>query len=415
MHTTSLYPRYLHTRLTEALTDSPVILIHGPRQSGKTTLARLVGDEEGFTYFTFDDDVQRAAAQADPVGFVADLPHRAVLDEVQRVPGLFTSLKAAVDSRRESGRFIVTGSANVLLVPKLADSLAGRMEILRLHPLSQVELASQVSGFLTKLFASSFKTARSGRRLGSELAERVAAGGYPAALARATARRRAAWYRDYTETLIQRDVRDLARISSLDAVHRLLALAAGHTACLMNVSELAAPFQVSRPTIREYMTLLSRIFLLEELPPWHTNHIKRLVKTPKLHLGDTGLACSLLGFNAQSLWQNRAVFGQILETFVYQELRRQASWEEECIVFSHFRDKDKVEVDIVLESAGSVAGIEIKASSTVNNNDFRGLQKLQNAVHTRFASGVVLYDGEAVVGFGPNLYAVPICKLWEPG
>lgn len=415
MRDTALYPRYIRSRVTEALTDSPVILIHGPRQSGKTTLARLIGDEEGFAYFTFDDDVQRAAAQADPVGFVADLPHRTILDEVQRVPELFTSLKAAVDSRRKSGRFILTGSANVLLVPKLADSLAGRMEIMRLHPLSQVELANQVSGFLSNLFVSAFKIARSGRRLGLELAERVTAGGYPAALARASARRRAAWYRDYADTLIQRDIRDLARISSLDALPRLLALAAGHTACLMNVSELAAPFQMSRPTIREYMTLLSRIFLLEELPPWHSNQIKRLVKTPKLHLGDTGLACTLLGFNAESLWQNRAVFGQILETFVYQELRRQASWEEDNIVFSHFRDKDKVEVDMVLESAGYVAGIEIKASSTVTSNDFKGLRKLQNAVHTRFASGVVLYDGEAVVGFGNNLYAVPICKLWEAG
>lgn len=415
MRNTVLYPRYIRSRITEALTDSPVILIHGPRQSGKTTLARMIGDEAEFTYFTFDDDVQRAAAQADPVGFVADLPHRTVLDEVQRVPELFTSLKAAVDSRRESGRFILTGSANVLLVPKLADSLAGRMEIMRLHPLSQVELAGQVSGFLPKLFEAGFKTARSGRRLGLELAERVAAGGYPAALARASARRRAAWYRDYADTLIQRDIRDLARISSLDALPRLLALAAGHTACLMNVSELAAPFQMSRPTIREYMTLLSRIFLLEELPPWHSNQIKRLVKTPKLHLGDTGLACTLMGFNAESLWQNREAFGQILETFVYQELRRQASWEEDTIVFSHFRDKDKVEVDMVLESAGYVAGIEIKASSTVTSNDFKGLRKLQNAVHTRFASGVVLYDGEAVVGFGNNLYAVPICKLWEAG
>lgn len=415
MRNTAFYPRYIRSRLMEALSDSPVILVHGPRQSGKTTLARLVGDEAGFAYFTFDDDVQRAAARADPVGFVADLPHRAVLDEVQRVPELFTSLKEAVNSRRESGRFILTGSADVLLVPKLADSLAGRMEIMRLHPLSQVELASQKSFFLPKLFESGFKTGRSGRRLGMELAEQVAAGGYPAALARATARRRSAWYRDYVDTLIQRDIRDLARISSLDALPRLLALAAGHTACLVNVSELAAPFQMSRPTIREYMTLLSRIFLLEELSPWYSNQLKRLVKTPKLHMGDTGLACALLGLKAESLWQNRAVFGQIQETFVYQELRRQASWEEENMVFSHFRDKDKVEVDVVLESAGCIAGIEVKASSTVTSNDFTGLRKLQDAVQTRFASGVVLYDGEAIVGFGNNLYAVPICTLWEAG
>jgi len=191
-----LYPRFLQPRIAEALADSPVVLLHGPRQCGKTTLARLVGDAAAFAYFTFDDDVQRSAAQADPVGYVADLPERAVLDEVQRVPELFTSLKAAVDARRRAGRFILTGSANVLLVPKLADSLAGRMEILRLHPLSQAELAAKPCGFLSRLFASDFKAGPSGFRLGKALAKQVAAGGFPAALARTNERRRATWYRD---------------------------------------------------------------------------------------------------------------------------------------------------------------------------------------------------------------------------
>lgn len=413
MQENALYPRYLRSRIAEALADSPVLLIHGPRQCGKTTLARQIGDEAGFAYFTFDDDVQRAAAQADPVGYVADLPGRAVLDEVQRVPELFTSLKAAVDDWREPGRFILTGSANVLLVPKLADSLAGRMEILRLHPLSQAELAGQASDFLSMLLKVDFKIGSSARRQGMALAQRVTAGGYPAALARATPRRRAVWYRDYVETLIQRDIRDLARISAMDALPRLLAMAAGQTACLMNVSELAAPFQMSRPTIREYMILLTRIFLLEELSPWHSNRMKRLVKTPKLHLGDSGLACALLGLNAESLWQDRAVFGRLLETFVYQELRRQASCEEVAIAFYHFRDKDQVEVDMVLESEGRVAGVEVKAASTVSSDDFKGLRKLKDAVQKSFTAGVVLYDGEAVVGFGERLYAVPISRLWE--
>ncbi|MCE5265915.1 MAG: ATP-binding protein [Deltaproteobacteria bacterium] len=413
MKNNDLYPRYLQPRVIEALADSPVVLIHGPRQCGKSTLARQVGDVEGFTYLSFDDDVQRAAAQADPVGYIADLPERVILDEVQRVPELFTSLKAAIDERRKPGRFILTGSANVLLVPKLADSLAGRMEILRLHPLSQVELSRGTPDFLSALFGSAFKAGSSGRRLGRMLAERVAAGGYPAALARATPRRQATWYRDYANTLIQRDVLDLARISALDALPRLLALAAGQTACLANVSELAAPFQVSRQTIREYVTLLSRIFLLEELPPWHSNRLSRLIKTPKLHLGDTGLACSLLGLDAEMLWKDRALFGRILETFVFQELRRQGSWHGDIVSFSHFRDKDQVEVDVVAESGGRLAGVEVKAAATVTGDDFRGLRKLQDAAEKSFAAGVVLYDGNAVVPFGNKLYAVPISRLWE--
>ena len=413
MDKTAFYPRFLRPRIEEALTDSPVVLIHGPRQCGKTTLARLVGDDAGFAYFTFDDDVQRAAAQADPVGYVADLPEQAVLDEVQRVPELFTSLKTAVDSRRKPGSFILTGSANVLLVPRLADSLAGRMEILRLHPLAQAEIEGKAADFLGRLFAADFKAGKTGRRLGKALAQRVAGGGFPAALVRATPRRRSAWYRDYADTLVQRDIRDLARISALDALPRLLAMAAGQSACLVNVSELAGPFQISRQTIREYLTLLSRIFLVDELPPWHSNRMKRLVKTPKLHLGDTGLACALLGLDEDSMWADRALFGRILETFVYQELRRHAGWQESVVWFSHFRDKDQVEVDMVLESEGFVAGVEVKAASTVTIADFKGLRKLQAATAKAFAAGVVLYDGDAVVGFGDRLYAVPISRLWE--
>jgi len=408
-----LYPRFLIPRVNEALADTPVVLIHGPRQSGKTTLARQVGDAAGFAYLSFDDDVQRASAQVDPVGYIADLPERVVLDEVQRVPELFTSLKARVDAKRQPGRFILTGSANVLLVPKLGDSLSGRMEILRLHPLSQAELAGAEPGFLASLFGNRFKAGKSGRRMGKRLAERVAAGGYPAALARATEHRRAAWYRDYIDTQVQRDVRDLARISALDALPRLLALAAGQTARLLNVADLAAPFQLSRPTIHDYMTLLARVFLLEELPPWHSNRLRRLIKKPRLHLGDSGLGCALLGVNVKTLWEDRALYGQLLETFVYQELRRQASWQKEPVSFYHFRDKEGAEVDVVMESAGMLVGVEIKAAATVRADDFKGLHKLKKVTGRRFTAGVLLYDGDAITSFGDDLYAAPIACLWE--
>lgn len=407
------YPRHLTPRLREALGDTPAILIHGSRQSGKTTLARAVGEPRGYRYVSFDDEAVLTAARSDPIGFVSRLPAKTILDEVQRIPEIFTSLKAVIDERRTAGRFILTGSANVLLVPRLADSLAGRMGLLRLHPLTQCEIGSRQPRFIDALFAGRFRTDIS-ERLGRDLAGRIVAGGYPAALARRTAARRSAWYRDYVETQIQRDVRDLARIHSLNALPRLLALAASHTATLINVADLSAPLELTRQTIHDYVTLLERVFLLDRLPAWHTNRLTRLVKRPKLHIGDTGIACALLGIDAATLDRDRTVLGPMLETFVFQELRRQASGRPTPVEFFHFRDRDDFEVDIVLEQGHSaIAGIEVKAAATVKEVDLRGLRKLRDAAGRHFAAGVVLYDGTATIAFGDGLYAVPLRALWE--
>lgn len=406
-------PRLLAPRLREALRDTPAVLIHGPRQCGKTTLARTIGAPLGYAYFSFDDDALRTAAGNDPAGFANRLPPKAILDEVQRVPELFTALKAVIDRRRAPGRFILTGSANVLFVPRLADSLAGRMGILRLHPLAQCEIEQSKPHFLDLLFRAGFRTGIAAP-LRRELTARIVAGGFPAALARRASPRRRAWYRDYVETQIQRDVRDLMRIRSLDALPKLLALAASQTARLINVADLAAPFELSRQTIHEYVTVLERVFLLERLPPWHTNRLSRLVKRPKLHMGDTGVACALLGLDAASLDRDRVLLGGLLETFVLQELRRQASARPAPVEFHHFRDRDDFEVDLVLDDgAGRIAGVEVKAASTVHERDLRGLRKLRDAAGTRFASGVVLYDGSATIRFGDALFAVPLRRLWE--
>lgn len=389
-----------------------MVLIHGPRQSGKTTLARVVGARRGYEYISFDDDAVRAGATADPIGFVARLPERAILDEVQRVPSLFTALKDVVDRKRKPGRFILTGSANVLLLPTLADSLAGRMAILRLHPLARVEVASSAPTFLDRTFDASFPI-RTTARLDGKLADYIVEGGYPPALARSGARR-AAWYRDYIETIVQRDVRDFSRVRSLDVLPRLLQTAAGQTAQLLNFEDLAGPFNLTRPTIQDYVTLLERVFLLERLPPWHSNRLSRLVKTPKLHMCDTGVACAMLGFGARDLQADRNSLGHLLETFVFQELKRQASWRATPPDFFHYRDRDGVEVDIVItQGPGRVAGIEVKAAATVSAADFRGLRKLKEAAGAQFACGVVLYDGETSIGFGDGLFAIPIRTMWE--
>ena len=423
-----LYTRFAQRRLTEALEDSPVTLIHGPRQCGKTTLALMVCAPDqltsgggpsvvpptgspSYTYLTFDDAVTKESAEADPMGFAADLPGRVILDEVQQVPVLFAALKVEVDRRRVPGRFLLTGSSNVLLTPALSDSLAGRMETVPLHPLAQCELerTSTSTGFLDALFGGGFKVRRTDR-LARDLSDRIVSGGYPAALLRPAGRRRTNWYRDYLDAQVLRDVRDLSRIRSIDVLPRLMSLAAANTATLFNLSDLAAPFELSRPTIRDYVALLQQVFL----PSWHSNRLSRRVKRPKLHIGDTGLACALLGVDADGLSSDRSLLGQLLETFVYRELQRQASWHDALTSFFHFRDRDGYEVDIVIErGTQALAGVEVKAGATVTASDFRGLRKLRDATGDRFAGGVVLYDGETSAGFGDRLQAVPIRFLWE--
>jgi len=409
-----LYHRFTEETLREALKDTPVVLIHGSRQCGKTTLAQFVGEQLGYHYISFDNDNQLEAAKADPIGFIQSLPGKTILDEIQRTPELFTAIKASVDQNRKPGRFILTGSANVLLLPQLADSLAGRMEIIHLRPLAYSEIAGKKPEFLKQLFNADFSLTPNQSnysRLSETLAELICNGGYPAAIVRNTPKRRSAWYRDYIITIIQRDVQEIASIRNLDILPKLLSLAASQTAHLFNSADLASPFSLSRPTIREYLALLEQIFLIEQLQPWHSNRLSRLIKTPKMHLADTGLACALLGVNGQTLWKDKALLGQLLETFIYQELRKYADWHDEDLKFYHFRNKDKVEVDIIIERGRQLAGIEIKASATVTQSDFKGLKKLKDACSEQFSAGVVFYDGESILPFGENLFAVPISLL----
>lgn len=428
------YPRYAEYPLKEALADSPAVLIHGPRQCGKTTLARMayplnnmrwdsgvvmqwdtgeVMQWDNTNYITFDDDVAREAADSDPIGFVNDLPDRVILDEVQRAPSIFTSLKMAIDRDRIPGRFLLTGSSHVLLVPQVSDSLAGRMEIIRLHPLAQCELSGQHPTFLDRLFSGNLKAPRLAG-VSDRLADRIVAGGFPAALARSNESRRRAWYLNYVETQLQKDVRDIARISDHGAMIRLLTVAATQTARLYNLLDMSAPFLLSRPTIGKYVEILERIFLLEKIPAWQNNRLKRMVKAPKLHVCDTGIGCAMIGADSESLKKDRDLFGQYLESFVFQELKRQSSWSDDPLTFYHYRDKDKVEVDLVIEKgSAAVAGVEVKASSTVRASDFNGLCKLKDAAGDRFAGGVVLYDGERCWSFGEGLIAAPVRLLWD--
>lgn len=409
-----IYKRHVETRLKEALQDSPVVLVQGPRQCGKTTLARMVGKVAGYDYRSFDDEGTRSFAETDPIGFVQGLPNKVILDEIQKVPGLFSTIKLSIDRNRKAGRFILTGSVNVLQVRQITDSLAGRMNIIKLRPLSQSELSQTHPKFLDALFSANFKHRQYRETSQESTTNRIAAGGYPVALKLSSARKQAIWYRNYIETIVQRDVSDIAPlIRSPEILSDLLALMANQTAQLLNINSLSSSFQLSRPTIQDYLSLLKKMFLWEEIPPWHKNHTKRMVKTAKLHLGDTGIACALMNLNPAALAEDRSLFGHVLETFVLQELKRQASGHEYPHEFFHYREKKGAEVDIVIQRGPDFAGVEVKASATIKKSDFRGLYRFKTAAGKNFAGGVVVYNGNTSGSFGNGLYAVPLHLLWE--
>ena len=369
---------------------------------------------KGYEYISFDNPIAMDATKVDPIGFVNTLPKRVILDEIQKAPHLFSILKSVIDNNRVCGRFILTGSSNILKMPKLSDSLAGRMQILRLHPLSQGEYIKHKSRFLDSLFDAKFKNKKiktSSKKY--QPVDVVTKGGYPVALSLPTERRRSHWYRSYIEAIIQRDILDFSKIRSIDILPRLLALAANQTSQLFNATRLACAFQVSRTTIHDYITLLEHLFFLTKLQPWRNDQSKRLIKTPKIHLGDSGLICSLLNINSKNLLQNRPLLGQILETFVFQELQRQASYHKQHHNFSYYRDKKGFEVDIVIERDQLISGIEIKSASTVNLSDFKGLRVLKKITNKSFVCGVVFYNGELCVRFGEGFYALPLRFLWD--
>jgi len=405
-----MYPRFAKDRIEDALSDTRVVLISGPRQSGKTTLAMdVAGDQTPF--LTLDDANVFRSAVDDPVGFVRGLD-RAIIDEVQRVPDLLLAIKSLVDDDKTPGRFLLTGSANLMTIPKIADSLAGRMEVVRLLPLSQAEIGGARSNFIDRAFAGE-KPAADQMTIGKDLVETVLSGGYPEALGRKRWSRKQDWYHEYLDALVQRDVRDVAQIAQLSAMPKLLTVLAEHSGQLVNYSGIGAALDLNHVTTQKYVGVFESLYLVHTLRPWFTNRLKRLTKSPKLHFLDAGLLAAMRDVSPDVVKKDRTVFGPILETFVLSELRKIATWSAQRCSFAHFRDKDKNEVDIVLENRrGDVVGIEVKSSATVSAADFAGMRKLAEACGEKFRQGILLYDHDRVVPFGENMFAAPLSSLW---
>lgn len=415
-----MYRRNIADPLQDALADTPVVLLNGARQTGKTTLARA--DESGKAaahYVTLDDLDVLAAATSDPVGFLAGLSaagEPVILDEVQYAPGLFPAIKASVDRDRRPGRFLLTGSANVLLLPHISESLAGRMEILTLWPLAQAEIEGVRESFVDRLFAPAsplrqFAGVPAATR--EEIVGRVARGGFPEPMARA-ASRRTQWFESYLATILQRDVRDLANIEGLTQMPRLLAILAARTAALLNTADISRTAGIPYSTLSRYLTLLETIYLIVTVPAWSGNLTTRLLKSPKIVLSDTGLAAHLLGVSIARLLDEPQHLGSLLENFVAMEIRKDIGWSETRPALYHWHTANREEVDLLLERRdGGLVGIEVKASGTVGAGDFKGLRALEALTPGRFLRGIVLYTGERIVPFAERLFAVPISALWH--
>ncbi|HSW30296.1 MAG TPA: ATP-binding protein [Longimicrobiales bacterium] len=405
-----LFPRYAADAVRVALGDTPVVLVVGPRQSGKTTLVRELVARD-WRYVTLDDATTLEAALGDPTGFIRGLD-QAIIDEVQRAPELLRAIKVAVDRDRRPGRFLLTGSANVLDLPQVSESLAGRMAVVELLPLSEAEIRGVRPRFLEA--ALDGRVARpTDLVIAGDLVETVLTGGFPEMHRRADPDRRRAWALDYLNAILRRDVPFVAGIAHPDAMRVLFQAVARHSGQLTNFSQLAGRVGVDDKTASRYLAVLERLYMVRRLPPWFRNPLKRLVKTPKVHVLDSGLLAATLGLTADQVGRDRTPFGPVLESYVHAELLRQAGWLPGGGTLHHYRDKDMNEVDLVFVAPdGGAIAIEVKATATVREQDFAGIRKVAAAMGRDFRLGLVLHDSDQTIPFGHALYAAPLSALW---
>ncbi len=412
----TMFERILAENLKEALSDTPVVMVVGARQTGKSTLAlQSINSDFSPQYLTLDDPILLSSSKSNPTAFLENFPTPLIIDEIQRVPELFLPLKLKIDRERKAGSYLLTGSANVLNLPKVADSLAGRIEILHLQTLSQSEIEGTKHNFVDEICQDNYQisTANTPENR-EELFRRMLVGGYPEVVGRKTEKRREAWFDSYILTLLQRDLRDLANIEGLTDLPRLLKMLATRAGSLLNFAEISRSIGFPQTTLKRYVALLENIFLFEMLPAWSGNLSKRLTRTPKLFFSDTGLLAHLHNLTWSKIQADPTFGGFFTENFVYTELRKQIGWSNSKVQMFHFRTLSDLEIDFILELPnGEIIGIEVKSAESINDKSFKTLRLLQTEMPTKFKRGFVMYSGHQTVPFGDNLFAVPISSLWQ--
>lgn len=405
--------RWVRGEVCSALGDTPVVVVNGARQVGKSTLVKGLPYQGSYEIVTFDDAAVRDAARRDPRGFLSRTVDTLVIDEAQLVPGIFRAVKAEVDRDRRPGRFVLTGSSRLLAAPDMADALVGRVDIVDLWPFSQGELDGVRDGFIDAVFSDASVLIRSGDLTRSELIERICRGGYPEVQQR-TPSRRGRWFDSYSTTTVQKVVQEIAELERLAEIPQLLRLCAARTATELNVASIANDLGIPARTASAYLTRLTSAFLVQLVPAWSNNLSAKVVQKPKISLLDSGLAAHLIGVTPETLAVRPDVLGQLLETFVIGEIRRQNTWSTTRPSVWHFRDRGGSEVDVVLEAPdGRVVGIEVKATSSPAHSDLRGLRFLADRLGDRFHFGVLLCLAPEALPAGDRLAILPVERLWR--
>ncbi len=412
-----LVARGIEAELRDILSVSRAAAITGPRQAGKSTLARqlqLAGVVPN--YFSLDDAATRAAAIADPDGFALSLSRPAVIDEVQRAPDLMLAVKQILDEDRSPGQFLLTGSADLVTSRVIADALPGRVEYVNLWPLSQAEISGNRVSVIDALLAGAVPRITDAPKGRAGSAGPVVAGGFPDALDR-TARQRARYFRSYVQTVLGRDLPEIGQIRvDRSKLEQLLRLLAARTSGLANYSAMGRELALDDKTIKAHIELLGQLFMLYRLKPWSVNLGARQVKTPKLLLADSGMAAALVGADAAryAAPDQGGLAGMLLETFVVMELVKQATWNSPAVELFFYRDTEKREVDVVIESAaGDVVAIETKAAARVTSSDIRGLELLRVKLGNRFKAGIVVYSGAHTLPMADRIWCLPLAGLWR--
>ncbi len=414
-------PRRLHARLAAALAHARVVGVVGPRQCGKSTLARLVvAQSPGAHYVTLDDRAVRTAAESDPHGFVADRHGLFAIDEVQRVPDLLLALKAEVDRDPRPGRFLITGSSQLSAVRDVSETLAGRIVRFELWPLSQGELDGTTETFVDDLFdhASGIGSMESAPALTKRgYLQRALAGGYPEAVP-LPAPNRDDWFDSYVTTVVEREAPGVAASPRTADLPRLLRIIAARHVGLLNVADLARDAGLPERSVHRYLETLEAVFLVRRIPAWSAGLGSREVKAPKIVLTDSGLAAHLRGLDIDTLATPelaRGADGPILEGFVITELMRALSWSSRRPALMHYRGPRGAEVDVVIENRrGQVVAIEVKAGRDIGRRDVAALESMRDQLGERFLAGVILHCGTDPQPLGDRLRALPIRALWTP-